>query len=62
MPIKLRCGSFMFPSKVYSIKCLRMISDAQFESMDLAIGQIAILEALFVAVGKQADESKGKST
>ena len=52
----------MFPSKVYSIKCLRMISDAQFESMDLAIGQIAILEALFVAVGKQADESKGKST
>ena len=62
MPIKLRCGTCVFPSRVYSIKSLRMISDAQFESMGLAIEQIAILNALFVAVDKPVDESKGKST
>ena len=52
----------MFPSRVYSIKSLRMISDPQFESMGLAIEQIAILNRLFVAVDKPVDESKGKST
>ena len=39
-----------------------MISDAQFESMGLAIGQIAILKALLVAEDKPVDESKGKLT
>ena len=52
----------MFPSQVYSIKSLQMISDAQFESMGLAIGQIAMSKALLVAEDKPVDESKGKST
>ena len=56
------CGTCVFPSQVSSIKSLRMISDAQFESMGLAIGQIAMLKALLVAEDKAVDESKGKST
>ena len=56
------CGTCVFPSQVFSIKSLRMISDAQFESMGLAIGQIAMLKALLVAEDKAVDESKGKST
>ena len=62
MPIKLRFATCVFPSQVYSIKSLQMILDAQFESMDLAIGQIAMLKALLVAEDKPVDESKGKST
>lgn len=39
-----------------------MISDTQFESMGLAIGQIPMLKALLVAEDKPVDKSKGKST
>ena len=46
------CGICVFPSQVFSIKSLRMISDAQFECMGLAIGQIAMLKALLVAEDK----------
>ena len=35
-----------------------MISDAQFESMGLAIGQIGMMKALFVAEDKAVGESK----
>ena len=55
-------GICVFPSQVFSIKSLRMISDAQFERMGPAIGQIAMLKALLVAEDKAVDESKGKST
>ncbi|XP_044180639.1 uncharacterized protein LOC114963177 [Acropora millepora] len=44
--------------KVYSISALKMISDAQFEKMGLAIGQVAMMKALLAAEDKEGEEAK----
>ena len=36
-----------------------MISDAQFEKMGLAIGQVAMMKALLAAEDKEGEEAKG---
>jgi len=36
-----------------------MISDAQFEKMGLAIGQVALMKALLAAEDKEGEEAKG---
>ena len=36
-----------------------MISDAQFEKMGLAIGQVAMMKALLAAEYKEGEEAKG---
>ena len=39
-----------------------MISDAQFETMGLAIGEIATLKSVLAGEGAAAEESKGTAT
>lgn len=40
-----------FILQVYSIKALRMITDAQFQSMGVAVGQVAAIKAAFSEEG-----------
>lgn len=41
------------------MRAVRMISDTQFESMGLAIGQIVTMKAVIVAENKGFERSKG---
>ena len=43
------------------MQTVKMISDSQFESMGLAIGQIAKIKALILSENKGAEKSEGMS-